>query len=128
MVTLVNIKQRIMLCAFICIYAFALIRPIMPIVNDVIAHTFFKVEHLATVHFENGKYHVHMDLQKADERNDARNTPLAPAFIDTLDSHLKSESITSFVITQTILPKLLFSVINFPVDVCLKSPTPPPKA
>jgi len=43
-------------------YVFALCKPITPAVNDVIAHTFFKMQHLSTVHFEDGKYHLHSEL------------------------------------------------------------------
>jgi hypothetical protein len=31
----------------------------MPAVIDLLAHTFWYSHHMATVHFENGKYHVH---------------------------------------------------------------------
>ncbi len=34
-------------------------RPLVPLAADMIAHTFWYSQHMATVHFENGKYHVH---------------------------------------------------------------------
>ncbi len=58
-------------------YMAALIRPLMPCINDALAHTFWKSEHLATVHFENGKYHLHLDMQKngkQDQDNSGKNS------------------------------------------------------
>ncbi|MEO7309896.1 MAG: hypothetical protein ABIX01_05840 [Chitinophagaceae bacterium] len=43
-------------------YTMVLIKPVLPIVSDCIAHTFWKLEHISTTHFENGKYHVHFEL------------------------------------------------------------------
>ncbi|SRR5579871_61510 len=40
-------------------YTIMLIRPTVPFIADVIAHTFWYSQHMATVHFEKGKYHVH---------------------------------------------------------------------
>jgi hypothetical protein len=40
------------------------LKPVTAVVQDIIAHTFFKMQHLATIHYENGKYHVHTELEK----------------------------------------------------------------
>ncbi len=125
---LITIKQKITIYALICIYAFALVKPIVPIVNDTIAHIFFKMDHLATVHFENGKYHIHAELQQAAETTDSKSTPLISSFFDTLSNHLKTETTISLNLFPITLSKPQFPSINFPVDICLKSPTPPPKA
>ncbi len=44
---------------FIVVYSVLLLRPAMPFVADALAHAFWYSQHIATVHFENGKYHVH---------------------------------------------------------------------
>ena len=85
-----NIKKAI-LYTFIFVYGFALIKPITPIVNDVIAHTFYKMEHLATVHFENGKYHVHAELATEHKNESKENVP--SSIYETLAIHLTSSSI-----------------------------------
>jgi hypothetical protein len=46
----INIKQQVTLYLLLAVYAFALVRPILPVVTDVVAHTFFKMQHMATVH------------------------------------------------------------------------------
>lgn len=46
------------------IYLVAICQPIIPWVQDVVAHTFFESEHIATVHHQNGKHHVDYELRK----------------------------------------------------------------
>src|ERR1700757_3886714 len=81
--------KKIVVYTFLYVYAFGLIKPIMPIINDVIAHTFYKMEHLATVHFENGKYHVHAELasEAGKQNNDAKGSNQFSSN-ETLASHL----------------------------------------
>ena len=52
-----------------------LLKPVLPFVSDCIAHVFFYAHHMATVHYENGKYHVHYEMAKdsKEERSD-KNT------------------------------------------------------
>ncbi|MFT3934611.1 MAG: hypothetical protein QM726_13390 [Chitinophagaceae bacterium] len=42
-------------------YSSFLCRPLMPAIADCIAHIFWYSEHVATVHYENGKYHLHYE-------------------------------------------------------------------
>ena len=45
-------------------------KPVLPYVSDAIGHVFFYAHHMATVHYENGKYHVHYQTAKeAKEEN-----------------------------------------------------------
>ena len=120
-----QLKRRIMIYTLVCIYSFALIRPITPIVNDAIAHVFFKMEHLATVHFENGKYHVHSELQKAAENTDSKGSTVS--IFETLADHLKNDNL-SFIIYRNVISSVTFLSINFPVDIHIQFPTPPPQA
>ena len=64
--------------AFIYIILFAyslmLARPAVPFIADVIAHTFWYSQHIATVHFENGKYHVHYQYMNEAQKNSPGKT------------------------------------------------------
>ena len=51
-------------------YSTIVLKPVFPTIADTVAHIFWYSEHMATVHFENGKYHVHLEYQQA-----AKNTP-----------------------------------------------------
>ena len=61
--------NKILSYFLLCIYATIMIKPIMPTIVDVFAHIFNYSEHMATVHFENGKYHVHYDYIEAAKNN-----------------------------------------------------------
>jgi hypothetical protein len=67
------VKKQVAILLLLC-YSLALVKPLVPAVSDFFAHTFWKTEHLATVHFENGKYHLHIDMEKAG-KEDQQNTP-----------------------------------------------------
>lgn len=58
-----------------------LLKPAMPYVTDVLAHSFWYANHMATVHFENGKYHVHKEVIDTEkESNQEKNTTLLKSF------------------------------------------------
>lgn len=46
-------------------YALFVLKPVMPILIDNLAHTFWKNVHIAVVHKVNGKEHVHYELARA---------------------------------------------------------------
>ena len=50
-------------------YTTVVLKPVFPTIADTVAHIFWYSEHMATVHFENGRYHVHLEYQQA-----AKNT------------------------------------------------------
>lgn len=43
-------------------YSTMMFKPLLPYITDVVAHTLFYQSHMATVHFENGKFHVHKEI------------------------------------------------------------------
>lgn len=110
------------------IYAFALIRPIIPVVKDVIAHVFFEIDHMATVHYENGKYHVHKELLKSGEKPETTDSAERVAMSELLSSHLKNTSVQIPLLFESEQIKRKFLVINFPVDICFPPNNPPPEA
>lgn len=62
------------------LYILATLKPVLPIVNDMLAHTFNETEHLATVHQHFGILHLHHDLKEAaKDDNDQNNAALLKA-------------------------------------------------
>lgn len=43
-------------------YTLLLVKPVLPIAADKIAHTFWNTQHMLTVHEVNGKFHVHQEM------------------------------------------------------------------
>ena len=99
------------------------------IAKDVIAHTFWKMEHLATIHYENGKYHLHNELKKVSENEkeksqDQDNTIKAD---ETPNPHLNENVRQDFKIIENIVPYPAENDKYF-VAVFRKITTPPPQA
>ncbi|MEP7237323.1 MAG: hypothetical protein ABI685_05650 [Ferruginibacter sp.] len=43
-------------------YSMVMLKPVSPFISDAVQHIFNYTQHMATVHYENGKYHVHKDI------------------------------------------------------------------
>ncbi len=46
-------------------YSAIVLKPVFPTIADTVAHIFWYSEHMATVHYEHGKYHVHYEYEQA---------------------------------------------------------------
>ena len=67
--------KRLLLYIVFVSYAIVMIKPALPYVSDFIGHVLFYQQHLATVHFENGKYHLHQEVAKnIKEESSGKNT------------------------------------------------------
>ncbi len=52
------------------VFALVMLKPVMPDLTDTVAHVFWYSQHMATVHYEDGVYHVHKE-SVADIKKDA---------------------------------------------------------
>ncbi len=107
------------------IYTFGLIKPVMPLVKDIIAHAFFESSHMASVHYENGRYHIHLEL-KEEVKNNTENIPVISEK-DNLSVHVKSNNLQSehyFLKAMEVLTPYLIA----PIDLFTSPPFIPPKA
>jgi len=107
------------------VYVFALIKPIMPIINDVLAHTFFEKTHLATIHYENGKYHMHLELQDEVKKTDTKHVPVF-SINDVLYAHVKTNKVLLQPFFYTI-SEINSPYINVSTDVNIPTPLLPPE-
>lgn len=69
--------KKLFLHIVVISYAALLFKPVIPYVNDFVGHVFFYAKHLATVHEENGRFHVHLEAAKntSEENNKEGSTP-----------------------------------------------------
>jgi len=80
------------------VYATLLVKPVVPYFVDIAQHIFNYSEHITTVHFENGKYHVHNELKEAaKKRNQQKESP-----------NLKKDSSQNECIGHAAINKLIF--------------------
>lgn len=121
--------KRAAIYILLSFYVFAQVKPLAVIVEDVLAHTFWKMQHMATVHYENGRYHIHQELGDISEKENKSAQEKAPSSekinesivqnIHELNFNFQTNSIlipVSFHQTQNVLAG--FITIN----------SPPPKA
>jgi hypothetical protein len=67
--------KKLLLHIILFSYAIVMFKPAFPYLNDIIAHALFYQQHMATVHLENGKYHVHKEVVKnVKEENSGKNS------------------------------------------------------
>ena len=67
-------KKLLLYIVFVS-YAIVMVKPALPYMSDFIGHIIFYKQHMATVHFENGKYHVHKEVVKdIKEENSNKNS------------------------------------------------------
>ena len=121
---MVEMKKQFAILLLLC-YSLALIKPLVPAVSDFVSHTYWKSEHLATVHFENGKYHLHIDMEKAgkhDQQNDPKKISEKNQTV-----HLKTAfaTIEAPVTVSNVLPACKQEIHS---DFLPPVSSPPPKA
>ena len=78
------------------IYANGLLAPVSPIVNDALAHMFWRAQHMATVHCVNGQFHVHYEIyrESTNSNKDKSNTIKSD---EAFSIHIKPQSnVTEF--------------------------------
>lgn len=121
-----NIKKALVYL-MLAVYVFGLIKPAMPLIKDVLAHTFFKAQHMATVHYENGRYHLHLDLKEDAKSNDIKTGVPAATAYEVLAAHIPTQQLTLTPLTKQI-SEIHSPYIHVPTDVMLSNPFVPPQA
>ena len=93
-------------------YATNLVKPVLPYVSDAVAHVFWYTDHLSKVHYENGRYHVHLEALR-----EAKKTDNPKAAIPGKDQQVVSEHMVSRFDYQ-------FIALSAPVQFALAAPDP----
>ncbi|MGL5889352.1 MAG: hypothetical protein ACRC3B_05670 [Bacteroidia bacterium] len=119
-------KRQLATILLLC-YASVLLRPLVPVVSDFLAHTFWSSEHIATVHYENGHYHVHYELKEIN-KNDvdpAQQTPDKKSGTENVQVHIITNEV-DLTADPVSVQYHTFSFASAHTDVLLLVPTPPP--
>ena len=106
------------------VYSFGLIKPTIPLIKDVLAHTFFEKSHKATVHYEHGRYHIHLEINEAQKDNSTKIPVISNN--DLLAIHIKNDELVLSVIHQPV-SEIHSPYTNIPTDVSIPRPLVPPE-
>jgi hypothetical protein len=98
-------------------YVAVQLKPLTVVVQDIIAHTFFKMQHMTSVHYENGHYHLHAELETINKENNTAGKPIEKSSSQETEANSKqllTQLRFNFKTNASLIPTTLKSVL----DVC----------
>ena len=108
-------------------YTTIICKPVLPSVSDCVAHIFWYSEHMATVHYEHGKYHVHYENIKESKKGNQDKDSNIPKNETAVSEHMIADEGHNFAIP--ILRQNYFSPISSTLlHRCVNSDFRPPRA
>lgn len=121
--------KKTVLYILLSFYVFAQLKPLAVVVEDVLAHTFWKMQHMATVHYENGKYHIHAELSDISEKetkNTQQKTPASEKTNENIQQNISNFNF-NFQTNSSLIP-VAFHQTQEVLAGFLRINSPPPKA
>lgn len=80
--------QRIALYIILFSYSMVMLKPVSPYISDAVSHVFYYTQHMATVHYENGKYHVHKEIVDNEKKNSPAKETSASKKQNSANDHI----------------------------------------
>lgn len=108
-------------------YAMLILKPVAPYVSDAVAHIFYYSQHMATIHYENGKMHVHKEIvNNAKEEQPVKEIPASKKENSSTDhiSFQQKPSVQVLPVTRSFQIPIPASLLNN----YLAAEYPPPRA
>ena len=111
------------------LYLAVICKPIVPLIQDIVAHTFFKYEHLRTVHQHGGKNHVDVELSNTAKEDAAGNGSDKLKSPDEVSVHfpVKYEAPLAVIHPQVLIHTYYDPLSNLPLA-CMAIQVPPPRS
>jgi hypothetical protein len=106
-------------------YILSMFQPVMPVVMDVIAHTFYEQQHIMMVHEVHGKFHIHSELANSlhqsdkEKSNDLRYE--VTEYVHVMPAIFKSQLHTLYTGSMYLSYSCFYPITYRDIDV------PPPK-
>lgn len=101
-------------------------KPILPLVQDGLAHIFWKARHLATVHHHHGDHHAEKEIVEAEHEENDEKQPATTKTSEPVSVHIVVDIL--YGISQLTTYKQAFAVTISNVSaVSLDKFYPPPK-
>ena len=104
-----------------------MLKPVSPYIYDSVAHIFYYNQHMATVHYENGKMHVHNEIVNNTKKDQpAKEMPASKKENSTTDhiSLQQKQSIQALALIKSYPIPLAANLLNN----FLAAANPPPRA
>ncbi|MBL7702173.1 MAG: hypothetical protein JNM14_07980 [Ferruginibacter sp.] len=119
--------KKLILHIVLLSYTVVMLKPVLPYVSDFINHILFYKQHMATVHFENGKHHVHKEIVDNTKKDASQKEIPAAKKDNTTTDHI------SFLQKEPAAALTVNGIIQIPVSTALlhnylSGDYPPPRA
>ncbi len=109
------------------VYVFGNLNTLMPIAKDAFSHLFFEETHIASVHLENGRYHLHLEVKnQAEKSGDSKSSASKTQTTDFLYAHIVSDCLALTKSFSTPVDFFDNYKNSFP-EFSVKPISPPPK-
>lgn len=108
------------------IYAVAVFRPILPIINDLMAHVLWEHEHLESKHHHDGFEHVDVEIEESMQGDDHDHDTPVVIFSDLLSPHFFTDTFLLFSCPSMEPEKCSRNTIGF-IQFIIPVISPPPK-
>lgn len=82
--------KTVVLYILLFTYATNLVKPVLPYVSDAVAHVCWYADHVSKVHYENGRYHVHLEALREAKKADNPKAGIPGKEQQVLSEHLIS--------------------------------------
>lgn len=119
--------KELMAYCLIIVYLFATCKPVLPVIADVLAHSFWEANHIESVHHTHGANHLHIEIAKAENHEESGQNNTALKFSEPLALHLAAIITYNFSRNAAGEPYLPASSSRL-YNTQLESNYPPPKS
>ena len=107
------------------LYTIIVCKPHLPVVRDVLAHTFWAQAHIVEVHHHHGAAHLHYELKEAAKQDSTDTTTIKNS--DSVPVHLLTQHQFDFTCYDSGVQRKQSAPCAVPTTFS-KPHTPPPKA
>jgi len=121
--------KKALIYLMLVFYVAVQLKPLTVIIQDVLAHTFWKVHHLATEHHEHGHHHVHEKLAEDSVHEHTNPSEKLPTQKLSEETSIHLLQTFQFIFTnRSIDTKHTSNSIHKLAFVFIEISSPPPKA
>jgi hypothetical protein len=120
--------KKLLLSILLMCYTVVMFKPVLPYISDFIGHVFFYTQHMATVHYENGNYHVHYETAKDAKEEKSDKSPFSSSKKDNAgNEHIIAIVKQPAIFIAAVITKYPPTSIAAIVNGAAKSNYPPPR-
>lgn len=108
------------------VYLAAIVKPVIPIIKDAIAHSFWRIEHIKIVHHSHGHHHTHIEIKSSSDKD--KETPTATRYQEPVSVHIFTHKRIEIARHYSFVEKNYPDYMNVLSNAFRQVITPPPKA